>query len=209
MTAKRQLITEIENNVANDLARFGFGQNGQMATLSVKQDFLGLVGLNIASHRSDGLVGVIPMVLLECLPLAAAVNRLTGRKAGNQQPSLSTALGYLMPENRFLEWLFDPKEELSRSEVTRMCHAIERYGVPFLNENASLERIIKSLEQYTFSFKDVAMYHLPVAYQLEGEREKARKYVNVQIEELKGRDDLDAREYSVFANKFLSELPES
>lgn len=173
MTAKRQLITEIENNVANELARFGFGQNGQMATLSVKQDFQGLVGLNIASHRSDGLVGVVPMVLLEYFPLAAAVNRLTEHKAGNQQPSLRTTLGCLMPENRFLEWLFDPKEDLSRSEVTRMCHAIERYGVPFLNENASLERIIENLERYTFSFKEVSMYHLPVAYQLKGKCESA------------------------------------
>jgi hypothetical protein len=54
-------------------------------------------------------------------------------------PTISTALGYLMAEGRYLEWLFEPAPFDYGSESQRMVKAVEVYGIPFMTEDQVLE----------------------------------------------------------------------
>jgi hypothetical protein len=205
MGSKREMTAAVRNYIAAPLSKIGFRSVGNTFIVKIGQAN-GSVALNISSRRSDGLVGISPIIGVELAYLKTELALFFGRN--DRQPSLTTMLGYLMPEKRYVEWLFDPNLDLGqRRELDNMAKAILQYGVPFIRDNANLERVIANLESLNFSFVERAMYHLPIAYRLAGLEEKARIYVISRRESLQSQTDVASQEYVAFANKFL-EPPE-
>jgi len=202
---KMAYVQQISAGLKEGLAECGFAAKRDQLILTVNAEIVGTVSLNIASHRSDGLVGVAPIIGIESVSIRSMLGELIKLKHGAPQPSLTSAIGYLMPEARFLEWLFDPKEPVDqRGELVRMCMAIKQYGMEFLRERGSIEEIVRCLETLRFSFKERAIYHLPVAYRVTGAEERARDYVHRGLLEMEGRSDVASQDYRGFAKKFLS-----
>jgi hypothetical protein len=134
------------------------------------------------------------------------VEELMAEKETRFSPTIRTALGYLMPGGRYLEWLFEPAPFDYGSESKRMVQAVEVYGIPFMTENSKLESIVRDLEQLRFISKDMAMYRLPVAHLLAGKTDSAVAYVDGQVKELGDRNDLAARQYKTFASNLLQDV---
>jgi hypothetical protein len=120
--------------------------------------------LGIATHRSDKRIGISPTVGVRSEKVEALVEKYWGRPA----PTISILLGYVMPQQRHLEWLFDPLAFDISSEARKLAEAIGAYGVPFMKENSALDVIIDDLEKMRFSFSQSVAYRLPAAYTLVG-----------------------------------------
>lgn len=170
--------------------------------------FTGSIGLNFSLNRTDGLIGLNPIASIVCEQVEDSIVYLTGGAERRPQPSLSTALGYLTPEHRFLEWLFDPNAPSIDHivESKRIAELISLYGLPFLHEYSSIGAIATCLEQSRFSFVERADYHLPVAHRLLGEEQKAEAMVKRRLSDFENRRDIAANQYRQFAENFLSRV---
>ena len=167
------------------------------------EDIGGWLGLNIAVNRGDGRVGINPVVGIRHERIERTVAELSGEKGPGLIATVSTSLGYVSPEDRYLEWLFEPAPFDYESECRRMVMAIETYGTPFMKSNATLGAIIGDLEQLRFTSKDAAVYRLPVAYLLSGMREAAVASAKKQLTEVENRSDMVARQYKTFVANLL------
>jgi hypothetical protein len=206
MATNEGVKATIVKGIAAELTQQGFQLKKGILLKELGPDFSGYIGLNFSTHRSDGLIGLNPIMNIVCRQIEDALIDLTEGAERRPVPSLTTALGYLTPEHRFLEWLFDPKASSAAHvhESKRIANAIALYGVPFLREHASIEAFVACLEESKFSFIERVDYHLPVAYRLLGEEQKAEALVKRRLADFDNRKDIAANQYRQFAENFLS-----
>lgn len=197
---------DIIRTIESELRPLGFHKSKGIYLCRLSEDASGWLGLNVAAHRNDGRVGINPVVGVRHERIENRIEELLGEKEKRLAPTISTSLGYLMPEGRYLEWLFEPPSFDNASECEKIAKAIETYGVPFMKSNAALEDILQDLEQLRFASRDTAVYRFPIAYLLAGKTELAAVYVKKQLEELEERNDLAAQQYKIFASKLLEEV---
>ncbi|WP_128915615.1 hypothetical protein [Granulicella sibirica] len=190
------------------LSEIGFIRNGDWFVLRLSSDLRGLVSFNFAAHREDHLLGVCPIVSLEFCSIAKKLNELTDNPLSKVQPSLSCGLGYLMPEGRWLEWLFNPAsaDVDENDHIAQICEAIHTYGLPFFADNRSVDTPIENLIHHRFSFKDRASFHLPLAYSLRFQWSSALDLVRNTQSEMLGRTDEAAKSFRSFAQRFIDEI---
>jgi hypothetical protein len=202
----QELLVEIVKIVEAELKPLGFRKVKGVFVCPVGADMFGWLGLNTASHRNDGRVGINPVVGVRSERIEQRIGRLLGEKQPRLAPTICTSLGYLMPEARYVEWLFEPAPFDYLSECKRMARAVEVYGMPFMNSNSTLTAQLQDLEHLRFSSKETAVYRCPVAYLLSGRTELAAAYVKRQLEELGDREDLAAQQYKTFALNLFREV---
>lgn len=206
MLKKQQFVNQIAKIIEEGLAAAGLElrKSGLVYTFPLSDGMTGWVGLNIATSRSDGRIGVNPVVGVRSEQVEGLVKQLGVETRGGPAATVSTALGYLMPEKKFLEWLFDQSPDFDYvSEAKKIALAIGIYGIPFMRATASLGAVIDNLEHLRFSFKESAMYRLPAAYILADKLDFAVSYVNDQLRAMAGRQDDAARRYGEFARALL------
>jgi hypothetical protein len=209
MSEKTKLINELVGVIERELAVFGIRKSRFFYTCAIVRDVSGWVGLNLTKNRSDGTVGINPIVGVRNESVESLVERLSNQAGARPAPTLSISLGYLMPEKRYLEWLFEPEPTFDYvSEAKKVATAIQKYGLPFMKANATLGVVIENLEHLRFSFKESAVYRLPAAYVLEGKPDLAAKYVTGQLEALGARQDDVALQYRAFGKALFQEVIE-
>ncbi|MGA3093246.1 MAG: hypothetical protein ABSD75_32025 [Terriglobales bacterium] len=198
----------VSETISAELAPSGFSLKKGSLVTQLSSGFTGSIGLNFSLNRTDGLIGLNPIASIVCRQIEDALVDLTEGAERRPLPSLSTALGYLTPENRFLEWLFDPNAPPTGHilESKRIAELIVLYGIPFLREHSSISAIVGCLEESRFSFVERADYHLPVAYRLLGEGQKAEALVKRRLSDFDKRRDIAANQYRRFAGNFLSDV---
>jgi hypothetical protein len=204
MSEKSKLINAVLGVIERELSAFGILKNRFVYTYPIDRAVSGWIGLNLIKNRSDGRVGINPIVGLRNEAVESLVERLSNQTGS--APTLSISLGYLMPEKRYLEWLFEPEPAFDYvSEAKKVATAIQVYGLPFMKANATLDAVIENLEQLRFSFNESAVYRLPAAYLLAGKPDLAEKYVRRQLEALAARQDDATLQYRVFGTSLLEE----
>jgi hypothetical protein len=207
MPKKQQVVNQIAAVIEQGLAVAApeLRKRGLVYTFPLGEGMTGWIGLNVAVGRSDEQIGVNPVIGVRSEQIEGLLKQLGGEVRGRLAVTISTAVGYLMPEKRFLEWLFDQSPSSDHaSEAKRIALAIEIYGIPFMRGTASLEALIDNLEHLRFSFKESAMYRLPVAYLLVNKLDSAVSYVNDQLRAMAGRQDGAALRYAEFARALLA-----
>lgn len=206
MGIKEAVNERVSETISAELASLGFRLKKESLITQLSPGFTGSIGLNFSLHRTDGLIGLNPVMGIICRQIEDKLVYLTEGAEHRPLPSLTTALGYLTPEHRFLEWLFDPNAPRSDHilEAKRIAEAIMLYGIPFFPEHSSLGALVACLEESRFSFVERADYHLPVAYRVLGEEGKAETLVKRRLSDLKNRRDIAANQYRQFAQNFLS-----
>ncbi len=205
----KNLLAEVLKSAERQLKALGFRKTKSVYIRQLRDDAVGWIGLNAAAHRSDGRVGINPVVGVRQQRVESMVEEFMAEKEAGLPPTISTTLGYLMPEGRYLEWLFESAPFDYETECERMVKAIEVYGIPFMNSNSSLGEIVQDLEGLRFVSKDATVYKLPVAYILSGKGDSATAYVEHQLKELGERQDIAARQYKTFASNLLLEASAS
>lgn len=202
-THTKKLLAAVIADAEKELKRLGFSRIKGVYVRALEGDVFGWLGLNTATHRSDGRVGINPVVGVRHERIENMVEELIGENEPKFSPTVSTALGYLMPEGRYLEWLIEASPFNCGPECQRMVEAIEVYGIPFMKQRCGLGSIFRDLEELPFTSKDAAIYRVPVAHWLAGEHSLAIAFVDNQIGELGDRNDPAARQYRTFASNLL------
>lgn len=203
-------MTDVAKTMAPLLAGLGFKKRaGEVFTAGVGDDALGWLGLNRATqHRSAGEVEINPVVGVRHQGVERMVAECRGEKFHPYQPpTVSTPLGYLMPDGRYRAWVFsnDPPVDVVAREITR---SIEEHGLPFMRSTAALPELCRRLEE-GMGFEHQLVYRRPVALLIAGHPQRAREDLDDALAKLGDRDDLAADELRRFAAVLRQRLDEA
>ena len=198
------------NNVEHALpllAKIGFRKRaGDVFTLDLAPGVLGWLGLNQATQRrGPGEVEINPVVGVRFQDVERLVAECRGEKYhAYQPPTISSPLGYLMPEKRYMAWVFAP----GRSEAVAgdMANAIATHGVAFMRSVVDLVELRRRLED-RFGFEHQLAYRRPAAALVAGDARQARALLDEALESIGARTDLAAADFRRFAASLRRRLP--
>ena len=203
---KKQFLLEILTVSHSELLRLGLMKDKVAYTYSIGEEIKGWLALGTTVNEGPERVGINPTVGVLHEAIEKLVQEYCGMERSRQGATLTTNLGYVMPEKRFLIWVLEPSPFEWVHEVKKMVEAVEVYGMPFMRSNATLEKIIDNLEHHRYIDKDSAAYRLPVAYFLTGQTDRAKDYTREYLAELGERNDTAAQLYKNFASNLLREI---
>jgi hypothetical protein len=205
-TSKRQTLKHVVSVIEREFIPVDSRKRNPYAW-PVKSGFSAWLGLNTILGRADGFVGLNPIVGVISDETETLVRRFDGSAKRWPTPTISISLGYLSPEERYIEWLFagqsEPKLE---AEVKKLIEVIRKYGMPFIESNASLPTLVNSLVDGRFTYKESAIYRRPIAHLVLGQKDEARQYVTHEVDAIGQRTDEAADQYRRFAARLLRQL---
>jgi hypothetical protein len=114
-------------------------------------------------------------------------------------PTVSTPLGYLMPEQWYKTWTFETLESVPE-QAKDMTEAIVAYGVPFMQQTSARDTLIATMRRRPAN--EMFFYRLPVALWLEGASEESCEVVANALARIGNRYDDEAQRYRRFADRF-------
>lgn len=197
-TPRKFLLRTVLSELDRRLAELMFRKRRGVFVREFRGGTLGRVGLNTITNLPQQRIGVNPVVSIVHQPLNKLLYELLPECSVLNDPGLRTSIGYLTPEKRYLEWVFDPGID-NITEIDKIITAIKMYGIPFMESHTSLESITRELERRQFIDIEGKRFLLPIAYLLSGHREKAIEFVDKQLVEIEGRSDIVAAEYRALA----------
>lgn len=207
MTKEKLPVAEVSSAAAVGLRKLGFRKReGGVFTRELSDAVLGWVGLNRAVQRRDEQLELNPVVGIRNQQVEKLVAELSGRAVHPYvPPTASIHLGYLMPEQRYVPWLFRRGGQIEQI-VARMVSAIDVYGGPFMEANLALDRLAETLAAGHAAIPEQRAYRLPVVYLLLGQTRRAAEIIHETIATLGERDDLAARSLRSFVTRFTERL---
>lgn len=210
MVVRQGLVAEASAAWRAVFASVGFRKRGgDVYTRKVAAEVLGWLGLNRATGRRDGLLEVNPVVGVRHQAQERVLADLLGERFHEYiPPTISVHLGYVMPEARYRPWLFGGDVPV-RDVTAEMVDAIATYGLPFMDDRASLSVIVKSMSQGRAGIAEQLAFRRPVGYLLLGEPGRAREQVRVSLDQLGDRADLAAQRFRGFASAFEKRLADA
>lgn len=175
---------------------------GTTYTFDVTPEVLGFVGLNVAANRPTGPFSVNPVVGSRHQELEKVVAELTGEKPSTYTPpTISSPLGYLMPDRRFAEWEFGDAASVDAT-ATALGAALEQHGVPFVRSHTTLEVIVEALQSGDYGFPQQNAVRVPVGLALLGSVAEGRRALQREVSALGERQDLASQWFRSFAAAF-------
>jgi hypothetical protein len=189
------------------LAKMGLRKRaGDVFTLDLAPGVLGWLGLNRATqHRVQGEVEINPVVGVRFQDVERLVAECRGEKFhAYQPPTISSPLGYLMPDKKYAAWLFasGPSEEVARD----MANAIATHGVPFMRSVVDLVELRRRLQDRS-GFEHQLAYRRPAAAMVAGDAKQARALLDDALAAIGARTDLAAADFRRFAESLGGRLP--
>ena len=173
-------------------------------TVELGDDVLGWLGLNRATHKTGGSLLVNPVVGVRNQKLERVVAQLCDTKFHAYiPPSISTGVGFLMPEQHFLEWTFSPEHDPTAT-ASELVQAVQQFGLPFMRANADLQQLLNTMMHSRFGIPDQLVYRIPVALMMLGQTKSAEAEVDKELARLADADYPAADNYRKFANAFLN-----
>lgn len=196
---KKAILARIEEG----LESLSFCKKPVGFSRELQKDASGYVGLPVSTQLPRGRIGVAPVVGVIYLPLEHLLGTLSEVFRSRNDATLTVEVGYLAPQKKFIEWVFDPTLDAS-PEISKLIRAIETYGLPFMEEHTRLGSIIAELEANRFTVNDLRRYRLPVAFFLAKRRDEARRFIEQELKDLVSRTDSAADQFREFARAFMS-----
>lgn len=177
-----------------------------MFTFDLAPGVLGWLGLNSATkHRGPGEVEINPVIGVRFQEVERLVAECRGDKFhAYLPPTVCSPLGYLMPENKYISWVFAPGR--SEEVATDMTNAIATHGLPFMRSVVDLAELRRRLHGRC-GFDHQLAYRRPAAAFLAGDMDQARALLNDTIADLGARTDLAAADVRKFAESLRNRLP--
>jgi hypothetical protein len=171
---------------------------GDVLTLDLAPGVLGWLGLNRASqHRAPGEVEINPVVGVRFQDVERLVAACRGDKFHPYQPpTISSPIGYLMPDKKYKGWLFGPGRS-NDDTAADVARAIDAYGVPFMRSVVDLDELRQRLEG-RMGIEDQLVYRRPVAAFLAGDVGRARALLDDALAAIGLRSDLAAADFKNF-----------
>jgi hypothetical protein len=184
------------------LERLGFRKRGgQIYTIDLGEDVLGWLGLNKASqHRSPGQVEVNPVIGVRHQQVERLVAELLAQPFHDYQPpTVSSPVGYLLPERKYTSWLLG--EGASPEAVEDLLAAVEGTALPWMRSLLGLTELREALDARLGHQPE---YRLPIVLALQGEHAEAASVLQKSVDQLGGRTDAAAELLRQYADAFVS-----
>ncbi len=202
MTVSKDFVSHVFALAAEQLARAGFQKRkADIYTSTVNEEVIGWLGLNKALYRG-GVLQINPVVGVRHQKLESRVAELLGQKPHQYIPaSISTNVGYLMPEQKYVAWSFQEDANCD-APVAEMVAAIGRFGRPFMEQNATLATLHNALlNSKRGTPPDQLDYRIAAAADLLRKHTEAKAFVDAKLREIGSRNDEAAEWFRKFATK--------
>lgn len=208
MPSTIKITKEILMLIEPRLSKFGLFQvSASYYTLPMADESIGTLGLNVANFPEDSLITINPVIGVRSQRIEKLVSELKEIEFNSfGPPTISSPVGYLMPQKSYKTWTFRSEEKLARKEGTasEMASAIETYGIPYMRQYCSLDQVHEYMVSQ--SPNELTLYRLPVAMFLLGRPIEAEKFVRGTLRDIASRTDKAADFYRKFADNFLALL---
>ena len=201
--------TTVEEGVRRRLEFLGLKRRkGGVFTIEVAPGILGWLGLNAGTKGLEaGQVEINPVIGVRFEDVERLFDACRPDDSPRHvTPTISSPLGYLLPEKKFKTWLLGPGADPRATED--MVRAIVEYGVPFMRSVPDLRTLRQKIDQRT-GIEDVLVYKRPLAAYLDGEPERAREILDATLASSSKNTDLAAEYFREFAKRFRERLAAS
>jgi hypothetical protein len=198
----KDFVSHVFALAAEQLARIGFQKRKtDIFTVALNEEVIGWLGMNKALYH-EGVLQINPVVGVRHQELESHLSALLDQKPHQYIPaSLSTNVGYLMPEEKYAAWSFQEGEDC-KTLVTQMVATVDEFGRSFMEQNATLESIYNTLlNSKRGTPPDPLDYRIAVASVILGKRTEAESFVDKKLREIGGRSDEAAEWFRKFATK--------
>lgn len=188
------------------LAQLGFRKRaGDVLTVELGRDVLGWLGLNRATrHHPAGEIEINPVVGVRHQEVEQIVAELRGEKFHKYvPPTVSTSLGYLMPEHRYRAWNISAVG--AGIPPAKMLEEVEAYALPFMRRLTELSELCVELDR-GLGYEHQVAYRRPVAWMLLGDVARARHVLDDTLGKLGARADPAAEEFRRFGEALRQRL---
>ena len=163
-------------------------------------DATGWLGLNMATWGLPEKVQINPVVGVRHVPLEKALVALAGWRA--PIACVSRPLGYLMPQNSFMQWDFFASGDLA-TIANDMAKDVAAYGQPFIDEWVDWRKFSKDAEGAELLLDNQKLFVLPLVAAINGERSSAEALIRQELERIGDAEDMYSLSYRDFAQKFF------
>src|SRR5207248_2932149 len=197
----------LENVFRGPLASIGFKKRaGGIFTAELGDEVLGWVGLNRASeHQPKGHFEVNPVIGIRLQRVEHEVARLSSRGFHPYlPPTVSTPLGYLMPEARYKAWIIRSPDG-PPAAVRLVADAIDAYGLPFIKANAANDAVVQLLDHRRLEPPQV--YRVAVIQAFAGSPADGILLLSEAVQRLGTRKDPAAKALRAFSERFREAPP--
>jgi hypothetical protein len=200
-------LRHISELIRTNLTSLGYRKRrGNIYTFDLTEETIGWVGLNTVTHRGGGLMEINPVIGVRNQHLEKTLADIEGKKFDSYiPPTVCIHLGYLMPQNQYLPWYYEPGAD-DVATAQQMAASIEEYGKPFMLANSTLEALIETMANPRYVYEHQVTYRMPVALYLLGRTDEAREFLQSHLRELGDATHMYAEQYRAFADKFTGQL---
>lgn len=184
MAKLRDQIVASHQLIADQLTSSGWRRRvPDIFTIDLGSEVLGWIGLNRATHKTGGILLINPVVGVRNQKLEQLVAQFSGTRFHlYNPPTIAGNVGYLMPEDDFLQWAFSSEHD-AEALVSELVQTIQDYGMPFIRANVDLEQLIDTMLHARFGFPHQLKYRIPVAYMMLGRTIEARSEIDKNLAE--------------------------
>ncbi|MBS2546944.1 hypothetical protein KGQ19_08680 [Catenulispora sp. NL8] len=200
----RDLISAFRAAAKDRMTAAGWRKrSGDIYTLDLGDGFHAWLGLNKATRALP--LQVNPVVGLHYEPLEQLVAELLGTPPTTG--TLSRPVGYLTPENRFLQLEIATSEQ-AEPAAGRLRDLVDAYGLPFARRYADSDALLAALRTTHFvANPDRKNLLIPALHLLRGELQEARDRLADGLAAYGNDATIPiAAEYQLFANHLTERL---
>lgn len=137
------------------------------------------------------------------MPLERALAELAGWPP--PLASVSKPLGYLMPQNTFVQWDFPADGDLS-SIAEDLAKAVSEYGQPFIGRWSDWEVFSTEVGSSGLLLESEKFIVLPVVLAINGDRPGAERIIRQELARVGDSSDAYAQSYRQFADRFSEKI---
>src|SRR5690348_6124989 len=123
MTNTKQLESSVISLISRNLPAQGFTKRSQIYVKPITQECFAWCGLNIIKRHLNGGIGINPVVGITFSPIEDVIQQILKNK--RKGTTLRSSVGYLTPEQRYLEWIFPLEKSFDiGSEVEKITESV-------------------------------------------------------------------------------------
>jgi hypothetical protein len=204
MTVSKAFTKAVLALLQERLSTLGFRKRKQqISVLPVSEDVIGLIGLNKATGgRGPGVLEINPVVGVRNQRVERLVAELSGEPYDELNPfSAAANVGYLSPQSSYQPFLFTEAVAMGGT-ADQLVDAVRMFALPFIDANATLATLVKTMGSARFAFQFLSAYRIPIALHLLGKGVDAEVLVKDELAKLGSRTDEAAQRFRDFAGRF-------
>ncbi|MBV1853942.1 hypothetical protein [Catellatospora tritici] len=179
--------------------RFVAKSRGLLLQPSGSGETSGWLGLNLATWSLPHVLHVNPVVGVRHRSLEAILVSTAGWPA--PVASVCRPLGYLTPQNTFLQWDFSATDDLT-AVAEDLATAVATYGQPFIDKWSDWDAFSRDVADSGLLLDHDRHLVLPAVAAVNGDCEQADHLIRQELDRTAGGQDAYSKGYRDFAQRF-------